>query len=103
MKLRDVVMGANASMYKRIDFKRIRGAFYPKTEEDVRAAIEYARKNNYEVTPKGAGTGLSGACTGGNRRDESLWQSQFPFQCLVSGRRDSRILTESMGWPHPLS
>jgi FAD/FMN-containing dehydrogenase len=67
MKLRDVVAGANASMYHRLDFKRIRGVFYPRSEREVVDAIEQARAKGYEVTPKGGGSGLSGACTGGNR------------------------------------
>ena len=67
MKIRDVVMGANASMYRRMDFKKIKGVFYPKTEEDVQAAILHARENGFDVVPKGGGSGLSGACTGGNR------------------------------------
>lgn len=67
MKLRDIAIGANASMYYRLDFKKIRGVYYPKTEADVLAAIQFARENGYDVTPKGGGSGLSGACTGGDR------------------------------------
>ncbi|MFW9887344.1 MAG: FAD-binding oxidoreductase, partial [Candidatus Thorarchaeota archaeon] len=66
MKLRDIAIGANASMYYRLNFKKIRGVYYPKTETDVLAAIAFARENGYEVTPKGGGSGLSGACTGGD-------------------------------------
>jgi hypothetical protein len=66
MKLRDIAIGANASMYYRMDFKKIRGVYYPKTEADVLAAIAFARENGYDVTPKGGGSGLSGACTGGD-------------------------------------
>ncbi len=67
MKLRDIAIGANASMYYRLDFKRIRGVYYPRTEGEVLDAIAFAREHNYDVTPKGGGSGLSGACTGGNR------------------------------------
>jgi len=67
MKLRDIAIGANASMYYRLDFKKIRGVYYPRTEADVLDAIAFAREHNYDVTPKGGGSGLSGACTGGNR------------------------------------
>jgi hypothetical protein len=67
MKLRDIAIGANASMYYRLDFKKIRGVYYPKTEADVLAAIAFARDNGYDVTPKGGGSGLSGACTGGDK------------------------------------
>jgi hypothetical protein len=66
MRLRDIAIGANASMYYRLNFKKIRGVYYPKTEADVLAAIAFARENGYEVTPKGGGSGLSGACTGGD-------------------------------------
>lgn len=67
MKLRNIVAGANASIYYRLDFEKIKRVFYPENTEDVRDAISYARKHEYDVTPKGAGSGLSGACTGGNR------------------------------------
>ncbi|UCE11581.1 MAG: FAD-binding oxidoreductase [Candidatus Thorarchaeota archaeon] len=67
MKLRDVVAGANASMYHRLDFQKIRGVYYPRSEAEVVEAIEQARAKGYEITPKGGGSGLSGACTGGNR------------------------------------
>jgi hypothetical protein len=67
MKLRDVAIGANASIYYKMDFKKIKGVFYPKTEKEVIEAIAFAKDKGYEVTPKGAGTGLSGACTGGNQ------------------------------------
>ncbi|RDE11514.1 MAG: hypothetical protein C4K47_09780 [Candidatus Thorarchaeota archaeon] len=67
MRLRDVVAGANASMYYRTDFRRIKAVYYPQTERDAVEAIAKAREMGYDVTPKGAGSGLSGACTGGNR------------------------------------
>ncbi len=67
MKLRDIAIGANASMYYRLNFKKIRGVYYPKTEADVLAAIEFGREHGYDVTPKGGGSGLSGACTGGDK------------------------------------
>ena len=86
MKLRDAVMGANASMYKRLNFRKIRGTFYPKNEDEVLEALEHARRNNFDVTPKGAGTGLSGACTGGNRD-----------RIMVSTLQMKDIITISMG------
>jgi len=82
MKLRDVVMGANASMYKRLDFKKIKGVFYPKTEEDVQAAILHARENGFDIVPKGGGSGLSGACTGGNR--ERFFISSLQMREILS-------------------
>lgn len=68
MKIRDVVMGANASMYQKLDFKKIKGVYYPKTEEEAQAAIKQAQEKGFDVTPKGGGSGLSGACTGGNQK-----------------------------------
>ncbi|MEM2142079.1 MAG: FAD-binding oxidoreductase [Candidatus Thorarchaeota archaeon] len=67
MKLREAVMGANASVYYKVDITKIRGAFYPRTEEEVVEVIRQAREKGFSVTPKGGGSGLSGACTGGNR------------------------------------
>ncbi|MHA1902940.1 MAG: FAD-binding oxidoreductase [Candidatus Thorarchaeota archaeon] len=67
MKIRDVVIGANASMYYRMNFKKIKGVFYPRTEKEVIDAVIQAHEKRIDVTPKGGGSGLSGACTGGNR------------------------------------
>ncbi|MHA2376793.1 MAG: FAD-binding oxidoreductase [Candidatus Thorarchaeota archaeon] len=67
MKIRDVVIGANASMYYRMNFKKIKGVFYPRTEQEVIEAVTQAHEKRIDVTPKGGGSGLSGACTGGNR------------------------------------
>ncbi len=66
MKLRDYVIGANASMYYRLNFKKIKGVFYPKTEQQVVDIVTKANEEGIGVTPKGGGSGLSGACTGGN-------------------------------------
>lgn len=66
MKLRDYVIGANASMYYRLNFKKIKGVFYPKTEQEVVDIVTKANDQGFGVTPKGGGSGLSGACTGGN-------------------------------------
>lgn len=67
MKLRDIVMGANASIYRRLNLGKIKGVYYPKTEEEAQKAIRLARSQGYDIVPKGGGSGLSGACTGGNR------------------------------------
>ncbi len=67
MKLRDVVIGANASIFYRLDFKKIKGVYYPKTEQDVDEYLAIAREKGMSVTVKGGGSGLSGACTGGNK------------------------------------
>ncbi|TFG11825.1 FAD-binding oxidoreductase [Candidatus Thorarchaeota archaeon] len=86
MKLRDVAIGANASMYYRLDFKKIKGVFYPKTERDVILALQFANENDYEVTPKGGGSGLSGACTGGNQ--ERIMLSSLQMKELLTISKD---------------
>jgi len=76
MKLKDIAIGANASMYYRLGFSHIKGVCYPRSEEDVIKAIMKANERGLDVTPKGGGSGLSGACTGGNRDRfmvSSLW------------------------------
>lgn len=50
-----------------MDPRRIKAAYYPRTERDAADAIAKAREKGYDVTPKGGGSGLSGGCTGGNR------------------------------------
>jgi hypothetical protein len=67
LNIRDVVIGANASIYYHMDFRKIKGVFYPRSEVQVQEAIAWARERGYDVTPKGGGSGLSGACTGGDR------------------------------------
>lgn len=67
MRIRDVVIGANASMYYRLNFSKIRGVFYPKSEQEVIQIILKANEQGLDITPKGGGSGLSGACTGGDR------------------------------------
>ncbi len=84
MKLRDIAMGANASMYYRLDFKKIRGVYYPRNETEVLDAIAFAREHNYDVTPKGGGSGLSGACTGGNRHRVMLSSLQMAEILTIS-------------------
>jgi hypothetical protein len=84
-------MGANASMYKRMDFKKIKGVFYPKTEEEAQAAIMHAHEKGFDVVPKGGGSGLSGACTGGNRERffiSSLQMKEILAISLVGGYVD---------------
>ncbi len=66
MRLRDVVIGANASIFYRLDFSKIKDVFYPHTEEEAEQAIRFARERSLRITVKGGGSGLSGACTGGN-------------------------------------
>lgn len=80
MKLRDYAIGANASMYYRLKFRYIKGVYYPRSEEDVLNAILKAKERGIDVTPKGGGSGLSGACTGGNRERfmiSSIWMREL--------------------------
>jgi len=84
-------MGANASMYQRVDFKKIKGVFYPKTEEEAQAAIKHAREKGFDVVPKGGGSGLSGACTGGNHERffiSSLQMKEILTISMVGGYAD---------------
>ncbi|MBD3406492.1 MAG: FAD-binding protein [Candidatus Lokiarchaeota archaeon] len=87
MKLRDIAIGANASMYYRLNFKMIKGVFYPKNEQEVIQAISTARKMDVSITPKGGGSGLSGACTGGN--DERIMLSSLGMTDLLTISKDS--------------
>ncbi len=82
MKLRDIAIGANASIYYKLNFKNIKGVYYPRTEQDVFAAIAHAQQNGFTITPKGGGSGLSGACTGGN--DERLMISTLQMKEVLS-------------------
>ena len=40
------------------------GVVYPKTTEDIRTVVAYARNNQLPVIPRGAGTGVAGGCIG---------------------------------------
>ena len=82
MKLRDIAIGANASIYYRLNFKNIKGVYYPRTEQDVLTAIAHAQKNGFTITPKGGGSGLSGACTGGD--DPRVMISTFQMKGILS-------------------
>ena len=64
--LEKLVIGANASMFRAIDPKKIDHVFHPSNIQELKEAIQYANNKNLTITPKGGGTSLSGACTGGN-------------------------------------
>ncbi len=95
MKIRDVVMGANASIYHRLNLKMIKGVAYPRTEDQVVDAVKLAREQGIDVTPKGGGSGLSGACTGGNR--ERIMISSLQMKEVLSISKDQRYADVQAG------
>jgi hypothetical protein len=95
MKIRDVVIGANASIYYKLNFKKIKGVYYPRTEQDVLKSIAYAQQNGFTVTPKGGGSGLSGACTGGN--DERVMISTLQMKEILSVSKDQGYIDVQPG------
>ncbi len=66
-KLNRYIIGANASIFQKIDPTTNAEVFLPTNEEEIKEAITYARENNLPITTKGGGSGMSGACTGGLR------------------------------------
>ncbi|MBD3193130.1 MAG: FAD-binding protein [Candidatus Heimdallarchaeota archaeon] len=66
-KLRRIIIGSNASIFQKIDPQTNIEAFLPTNEQEIKEAITFARENNLIIVSKGAGSGLSGACTGGAR------------------------------------
>jgi hypothetical protein len=95
LKIRDIVIGANASMYYKLNFKNIKGVYYPRTEQDVIAAIEHAKQNGFTVTPKGGGSGLSGACTGGD--DQRVMISTLQMKEVLSSSKDQGYIDVQPG------
>jgi hypothetical protein len=95
LKLRDIAIGANASIYYRMDFNKIKGVFYPRTEEEVLQAIATAREKGYDVTPKGGGSGLSGACTGGDR--DRVMISSLRMREILSVSKDQGFVDVQPG------
>ncbi len=95
MKIRDVVIGANASMYYKLNFRKIKGVYYPRNEEEVVAAIQLAQSKGLTVTPKGGGSGLSGACTGGD--DERLMISSLQMKEVLTVSKDQRYIDVQPG------
>ncbi len=89
MKLKDIAAAANASMYHRPDFKKIKGAFYPRNEDELAEAVKRAREGGYEITPKGGGSGLSAGCTGGNAE-----------RVIVSSLKMDKVLSISLEEGH---
>ncbi len=95
MKLRDIAIGANASMYYRLNFKKIKGVFYPHNEQELVDAISKAREKGYGVTAKGGGSGLSGACTGGN--EDRVMISSLQMRQVLTISKDQGYLDVEPG------
>ncbi|MFW9793301.1 MAG: FAD-binding oxidoreductase [Candidatus Thorarchaeota archaeon] len=95
MRIRDVVIGANASMYYKLNFRKIKGVYYPRTTQEVIAAIKHAQSNGFMVTPKGGGSGLSGACTGGN--DERVMISSLQMKEILAVSKDQGYIDVQPG------
>ena len=95
MRIRDIVIGANASMYYRLNFRKIKGVYYPRNTQEVIDAVKHAQSNGYTVTPKGGGSGLSGACTGGN--DERVMISSLQMMEVLAVSKDQGYLDVQPG------
>ncbi len=66
-RLTRIVIGANASIFQKIDPKSNIEVFTPQNEDEIKEAITFARENKLSITVKGGGSGMSGACTGASR------------------------------------
>ncbi len=95
MRIRDVVIGANASMYYKLNFQKIKGVYYPRSTQEVIAAIQHAQGNGFTVTPKGGGSGLSGACTGGD--DERVMISSLQMKEILTVSKDQGYIDVQPG------
>ncbi|MHA2059153.1 MAG: FAD-binding oxidoreductase [Candidatus Ranarchaeia archaeon] len=66
MDLEQIVVNSNASIFRNINPTSNKYVFHPSSLVELKTAIEKAKKHNLPIVPKGGGTSLSGACTGGN-------------------------------------
>ncbi len=82
-------------MYYKLNFKNIKGVYYPRTEQDVLAAITHAKENGFSITPKGGGSGLSGACTGGN--DQRVMISTLQMKEILAVSKDQGYIDVQPG------
>ncbi|MFW9788723.1 MAG: FAD-binding oxidoreductase [Candidatus Thorarchaeota archaeon] len=95
MRIKDVAIGANASMYYKLDFRKIKGVYYPRNTQEVIAAVKHAKDNGFTVTPKGGGSGLSGACTGG--KDERVMISSLQMKEILTISKDQGYIDVQPG------
>jgi hypothetical protein len=95
MRIRDIVIGANASMYYKLNFRKIKGVYYPRNTQEVIAAVKHAQDNGFTVTPKGGGSGLSGACTGGE--DERVMISSLQMKEILTISKDQEYIDVQPG------
>ncbi|MFW9834938.1 MAG: FAD-binding oxidoreductase [Candidatus Thorarchaeota archaeon] len=95
MRIRDIVIGANASMYYKLNFRKIKGVYYPRNTQEVIAAIKHAQDNGFTVTPKGGGSGLSGACTGGD--DDRVMISSLQMKEILTISKDQGYIDVQPG------
>ncbi len=66
MDLEQITINSNASIFRKIKPESNKCVCHPTNLNEVKTSIEKARKLNLPIVPKGGGTSLSGACTGGN-------------------------------------
>ena len=66
-KLNRYIIGANASIFQKIDPESNVKVFTPKNNVEIKIAIDFAKENDLPITSKGGGSGMSGACTGASR------------------------------------
>ncbi|NHK30920.1 MAG: FAD-binding oxidoreductase [Asgard group archaeon] len=66
-KLKQYIIGSNASIFQKIDPETNIKVFTPSNDVEIKMAIDFAKENNLPITSKGGGSGMSGACTGSSR------------------------------------
>ena len=82
-------------MYYKLNFRKIKGVYYPRSTPEVVAAVKHAQSNGFTVTPKGGGSGLSGACTGGD--DERVMISSLQMKEILTVSKDQGYIDVQSG------